>query len=99
MRESGRDLLHLLFSTRARVVTGEMARADAASYLSGLILGADVAGGLAAASGGTVHLICTPQLAALYGAALADYGAASAVIDGDAAALAGLTQLHADLFP
>ena len=37
------DLLHLLFSTRARVVTGEMAKGDAASYLSGLVLGKDVA--------------------------------------------------------
>src|SRR5206468_2126300 len=30
------DLLGLLFSTRSRVVTGEMAAGDAASYLSGL---------------------------------------------------------------
>ena len=37
------DLLHLLFSARARVVTGEMPKGDAASYLSGLILGKDVA--------------------------------------------------------
>ena len=96
MRESSRDLLHLLFTTRARVVTGEMAKTDAASYLSGLIVGADVAGG--ATGNGLVHLICTPQLAALYGAALADYDVASAVIDGDAAALAGLVQLHAELF-
>ena len=37
------DLLHLLFSARSRVVTGEMAKTDAASYLSGLVLGKDVA--------------------------------------------------------
>jgi 2-dehydro-3-deoxygalactonokinase len=98
VREAGRDLLHLLFGARARVVTGEMAKADAASYLSGLIIGADVAGGVARAGKSDVILICTPALAALYGAALADYGVPSAVIDGDAAALAGLVQLHAELF-
>lgn len=98
VREAGRDLLHLLFSTRARVVTGEMAKADAASYLSGLIVGADVAGGITRAGKSDVHLICTPALAALYGAALADYAVQSSVIDGDAAALAGLVQLHAELF-
>src|SRR5471032_127007 len=33
-RNAGADLLHLLFSTRSRAVTGEMPKADAASYLS-----------------------------------------------------------------
>ena len=53
MAQRGADLLHMLFSTRSRVVTGAMAKADAASYLSGLIVGADVARGpyLAGADG------------------------------------------------
>ena len=94
------DLLHLLFSARSRVVTGEMPKSDAASYLSGLVLGKDVCTA-AALFGlkGTVHLVCTPQLAALYTLALADYGLAAAAIDGDDAALAGLTAIHAELFP
>ena len=94
------DLLHLLFSTRSRVVTGQMAKADAASYLSGLILGKDVATA-AALFGlkGAVQLVCTPSLAALYAVALADYGLAAASIDGDDAALSGLTAIHAELFP
>ena len=41
------DLLHLLFSTRSRMVTGEMAKSDAASYLSGLVLGKDIATAMA----------------------------------------------------
>jgi hypothetical protein len=41
-RNAQADLLHLLFSARARVVTGDMPKADGASYLSGLVLGADV---------------------------------------------------------
>ena len=93
------DLLHLLFSARSRVVTGEMPKGDAASYLSGLVLGKDVATAAALFGlAGIVHLVCTPQLAALYAAALADYGLGAAVIDGDDAALAGLVQLHKELF-
>jgi len=93
------DLLHLLFSARSRVVTGEMPKADAASYLSGLVLGKDVATAVPLFGlTGTVHMVCTPSLAALYAAALADYGLTADVIDGDDAALAGLTALHAELF-
>jgi 2-dehydro-3-deoxygalactonokinase len=93
------DLLHLLFSTRARVVTGEMAKGDAASYLSGLVLGKDTATALKLFErDGPVQLICSPQLAALYGRALKAYGVPVAVIDGDAAALAGLVHAHAEIF-
>jgi 2-dehydro-3-deoxygalactonokinase len=93
------DLLHLLFSTRARVVTGEMAKTDAASYLSGLVLGKDIATALKLFDhDGPVQLICTPALAALYGRALKAYDVDSAVIDGDAAALAGLVHAHAEIF-
>jgi 2-dehydro-3-deoxygalactonokinase len=93
------DLLHLLFSTRSRVVTGEMAKADAASYLSGLVLGKDVATALKLfGARGPVQLICTPALAALYGRVLKAYDMGSAVIDGDQAALAGLIQAHAEIF-
>jgi 2-dehydro-3-deoxygalactonokinase len=90
-------LSHLLFSTRARQVTGEMAKADAASYLSGLVIGADVQAALSLFPEGPVHLVCSPALAALYGRALAHYGQESVFIDGDAAALAGLTHIHSEL--
>lgn len=93
-------LLHTLFSTRARVVTGQMAKTDAAAWLSGLIVGADVTGAMALmAIAGAVHLVCTPQLAALYTAVLTPYAIAAHTIDGDAAALAGLTLIHAELTP
>jgi 2-dehydro-3-deoxygalactonokinase len=93
------DLLHLLFSARSRVVTGEMAKNDAASYLSGLILGKDIATAQSLLDlTGTVQLICTPALAALYGRALNAYDIESAVIDGDRAALAGLVHAHAEIF-
>ena len=93
------DLLYLLFSARSRVVTGEMAKSDAASYLSGLILGKDIATATALFEfDGPVQLICTPALAALYGKALGAYDGRSATIDGDRAALAGLVHAHAEIF-
>jgi 2-dehydro-3-deoxygalactonokinase len=98
------DLLHLLFSARSRAVTGDMAKDDAASYLSGLVLGKDVATALAlfevasSTMEGPVQLICTPLLAALYGKALAAYDVKSTVIDGDRAALAGLVHAHSEIF-
>lgn len=93
------DLLHLLFSTRARVVTGAMPGTEASSYLSGLILGKDVGTAVKLmALSGTVNLICTPALAALYGRALDDYGLGHRLIDGDDAALAGLVRIHTELF-
>jgi len=93
------DLLHLLFSTRSRVVTGEMPKGDAASYLSGLMLGKDVGTARALlALKGPVQLICTPALAALYAKVLGAYDLSSAVIDGDEAALAGLVHAHAEIF-
>jgi 2-dehydro-3-deoxygalactonokinase len=41
------NLLHALFATRSRQVLGTMPAADASSYLSGLIIGADVSGATA----------------------------------------------------
>lgn len=93
------DLLHLLFSTRSRVVTGQMPKTDAASYLSGLVLGKDIGSARALLDlKGPVQLICTPGLAALYAKVLQAYDLTSAVIDGDEAALAGLVHAHAEIF-
>ncbi|MFO1247036.1 MAG: 2-dehydro-3-deoxygalactonokinase [Alphaproteobacteria bacterium] len=93
------DLLHLLFSTRARVVTGQMPKTEASSYLSALVLGKDIGSAKALLDlKGPVQLICTPALAALYAKVLEAYDLTSAVIDGDEAALAGLVHAHAEIF-
>lgn len=100
-RNAQADLLHLLFSARARVVTGEMPKDDGASYLSGLVLGADVDTAvslLGLVPSDTVHLICTPALAVLYDRALAQYGVTTKTLDGDACALAGLVRIHKEVF-
>jgi 2-dehydro-3-deoxygalactonokinase len=98
-KNSDADLLYLLFSARSRVVTGEMAKGDAASYLSGLVLGKDIATARTLFDlEGPVQLIGTPSLAALYARALLAYDVKSVMIDGDRAALAGLVDAHAEIF-
>ncbi len=92
-------LLHLLFSTRSRQLNGEIPREQAASYLSGLIVGAEVeAATRLFAPQGQVVLICTPALAMAYEAVLRSHGLGALVLDGDGAVLAGLSFLHAQLF-
>lgn len=92
-------LLHLLFSTRSRQLSGEIAKAEAASYLSGLIVGAEIEAAIRLfAPQGDVGLICTPALAAAYQAALQTHGLGTRVLDGDDTVLAGLTFLHSQLF-
>lgn len=96
--QSQAGLLHLLFSTRSRVLAGEIPKEAAASYLSGLVIGEDVAGAVRLFQPkASVTLVCAPDLAALYTRALADHGLAAAVIAGDDAALSGLAFLYSQL--
>jgi 2-dehydro-3-deoxygalactonokinase len=96
--QTGAGLLHLLFSTRSRQLAGELPKAQAASYLSGLIVGADVAGALALFQApGPVTLVCAPALGALYARVLQAYAVPARLIDGDDAAHAGLVALFASL--
>jgi 2-dehydro-3-deoxygalactonokinase len=93
----GAGLLHLLFSTRSRQLAGEIAKDQAASYLSGLIIGEDVAAAEELFHlDGPVTLICTPALAALYQVPLSQYGAL--VLDGEETARAGLLSAYRSLF-
>ncbi len=61
-------LSHLLFGTRARVVSKDMAPQSSASYLSGLLIGAELKDVLGDEAGEvpTFQLIGSPQLAELY---------------------------------
>jgi 2-dehydro-3-deoxygalactonokinase len=89
------ELVHLLFEVRSRQLSGELAAAQAASYLSGLLIGRDVSGAVKIlGAAGIVTLIGAPRLADLYGAALKAQGTASGKIDGDTAALQGMIALH-----
>lgn len=64
---------HAAFGCRALVVTDTMPAAHAASYLSGLLIGAEIAGIRQRSGGmprGTVQIVGSPKLAARYEAAL-----------------------------
>ena len=79
-----------LFGARARILLGKLPEADAPSYVSGLLIGADLRTGLTVVADGAVALIGDPALTRLYGAALEEAGRACAEIDGEQAFLAGI---------
>jgi 2-dehydro-3-deoxygalactonokinase len=84
----GGGLLHHLFGTRALGLFGRLAPEDAASYLSGLLIGHDVAAAMTAPA--LVRLVGSGPLMALYGWAIALKGGQAVPGDPDAAAR-GLT--------
>ncbi|USQ95131.1 2-dehydro-3-deoxygalactonokinase [Caulobacter sp. RL271] len=87
-------LPHLMFETRSRQLLDGLSPADAMGYLSGLLIAADVAaardwfGPMDA-----VTVIGAGALSDLYVQALAKSGVTAAVVDGDAAVLAGLSAI------
>ena len=87
-----------LFTARSRVVGGDMPKSAVRDYVSGLLVGDETAH-LPAMIGavdddGVIDLMGDPALCALYETAFAQRGVRTAVHDGDAAVLAGLTALH-----
>ncbi len=88
------DLLGSLFETRAAQLRAGRSAAWALEFLSGLIIGSEIAGALAAFAADRVGLIGDPALTARYAQALAAHGHATTAYDGDACALAGLTLLE-----
>jgi 2-dehydro-3-deoxygalactonokinase len=90
------SLLHLMFESRSRRLVDAQGMDNAAAFLSGLLIGADVQGALAMFDfSGSVVVIGSATLTRLYEAALSSQGVGSKGIDGSAAALAGLAQVHA----
>ena len=82
-----------LFSVRARVLLGTASREDAASFTSGLLIGADVRIGLAFARASEVIVMGRPELTGLYVQALEEAGRKSVELDGERSFLAGITQI------
>ena len=87
------DLTAELFTTRARVLTMGMSRADAASRISGLLIGADVRTGLGHRRADVVPLIGAPGLCERFALALQRAGRESVTIDGDVAFVAGASAI------
>jgi 2-dehydro-3-deoxygalactonokinase len=90
----GSALAARLFTARARVVGGGDLKPEAVrSFLSGLLIGSEVASTpalLGAGSSSPIALIGDAKLCAAYATAIAHLGLQSQVFDGEAAVLAGL---------
>ena len=92
----GGALAARLFTARARVVGGDMAPEAARSYLSGLLIGAEIAGAAAMVegpAGAPVVLIGDAGLCGFYRRAMERRGMTVSVHDGEQAGLAGLKAL------
>ena len=82
-----------LFSVRASVLLGQMKKEDAASYVSGLLIGTDVRIGLQVPTGARVMVMGRPELTKLYGAALKEAGRETVELDGEQCFLAGIHEI------
>src|SRR3546814_7738790 len=78
-------LLNRLFSARSRALTGALPEAEVRSYLSGLLIGDELATAVPETPT-QIHLLGAPVLVALYEAALAKLGHRVVRLDGDAVA-------------
>ncbi|QCB43873.1 2-dehydro-3-deoxygalactonokinase [Sphingomonas sp. PAMC26645] len=87
-----RDLAASLFAIRARGVLGLADDAHAASFASGLLIGADTAARIE--PGATVHILADAALGALYASAIDALGGTSHHIDSQAAFVAGITRIQ-----
>ncbi len=94
---SGDDLLHAVFSTRSRAILDSDDFGDALSYLSGLLIGADVRSALKAndIGGRVIELIGESDLCERFAIAIEQLGYRSNTTDGGRAAHAGFLAIAA----
>ncbi|MGP6089237.1 2-dehydro-3-deoxygalactonokinase [Antarctobacter jejuensis] len=95
-RAAALPLSHAVFAARASTLTGGMAPEDLASFLSGVLIGAECAAQEAASP---VLLMASGVLADRYERALDHRGVRFDKVDADAATLAGLTRAAKSLWP
>jgi 2-dehydro-3-deoxygalactonokinase len=82
-----------LFAVRARVLLNQAKKEDAASYTSGLLIGADVRIGLSIPTGARIAAIGRPELTRLYAAAIGETGRDVVELDGERCFLAGIQEI------
>ncbi|HUQ10483.1 MAG TPA: 2-dehydro-3-deoxygalactonokinase [Steroidobacteraceae bacterium] len=94
-------LLHQIFQARSLRLDKQLTAEGAASWVSGLLVGADVYGALglfgAHDAAAPVHVIGAPRLVESYSLALSKRGRKAVAIDGEQASLAGLTQIFREV--
>jgi 2-dehydro-3-deoxygalactonokinase len=92
------SLLHKLFQCRTLRLDQQLSPEGAPSWMSGLLIGTDVAGALPLFAthdaGAPVYVIGAPQLTAAYSLAITRHGRTTIQIDGFRAALAGLALVY-----
>jgi 2-dehydro-3-deoxygalactonokinase len=87
----------LLFGARAQVVRGLLRKSDAASYIRGLLIGAEIADAQSVyptVGNAVIPLIGNRALCHLYASALVAAGASGELIDSRTACLRGFRALH-----
>lgn len=77
------DLTHILFGARSRVLFGELSPEGVSDYLSGLLIGAEIASALQTQAEGAIKLIGSDALSAFYHRALEAYQAKVSVVKTD----------------
>ena len=92
-----RDLTASLFGIRAAKLLSLRDDADAASFASGLIIGADVAARVAENPFETAYILADPVLGGLYAEAIEVNGRAAMIIDSHTAFVAGISRVGASL--
>ena len=93
----GNALASLLFTARSRLVGGDLPAVSVQSYLSGVLIGAEVASTpalLNISPGAQIEVIGDVQLGRRYGLALERLGYRPAFTSGETAAKVGLLALH-----
>ena len=87
------DLLAELFAVRARVLLGEAEAADAPSYASGVLIGADVRIGIASHDEHQIFVMGRPELTRLYATAIREAGREPIELDGEQSFLSGAKKI------
>jgi 2-dehydro-3-deoxygalactonokinase len=82
-----------LFGARAGYLLGRLDKADATSFVSGLLIGEDVRVGLGENAGPSVVVMGRPELTSLYSAALEVAGVESEQVDGEESFIAGASRI------
>lgn len=78
-----RDLTHILFGARSRVLFGELEGGDVSDYLSGMLIGAELASARGRLGEAAVKLVGSPALCSLYELAFARCEIDAARVDTD----------------
>jgi 2-dehydro-3-deoxygalactonokinase len=95
-------VLHKLFQARSLRLDGQLSPEGAVSWMSGLLIGADVAGAMKLFErrdpGERVFVVGAPALVEAYMTALAKLGVAATAVDGEHAAFAGLAFVYRNRF-